>query len=300
MAIKTVRVQITGQWYALTLQANGKYEASITSPGTTSFNQPGGYYDVTVEATNTAGAVTTVNSSGLESLKLYVKERIAPVITILSPSVGAFVTNNKQPVVFTILDETNGSGVNVGSVVVKLDGVSVSSSEITHTSIDNGYSFTYTPSSALNDGSHVITISAADNDGNAAEEKTTSFTVDTVPPSLNIVAPTEEYISSKNNVVYSGVTNDATSSPVTIAVTLNGVPQPAPTVNSGGSFSGSFTDLSDGNYTAVFTATDSAGKSSSVTRNFTVDTSVPKIISAAVSPNPVDAGKTLIISVEVS
>ena len=86
MAIQQVRAQINGQWYTLTLQANGKYEASITAPGATSFNQPGGYYDVTVEATNTAGTTGTANAGTLDGLKLYVKETVAPVITILSPS----------------------------------------------------------------------------------------------------------------------------------------------------------------------------------------------------------------------
>src|SRR5699024_1458404 len=119
MAIKQVRAQVNGQWYVLTLQANGKYEASITAPGATSFNQPGGYYNVTVEATNTAGTAGTADAGTLDGLKLYVKETVPPVITILSPSSGAYVTNNKQPVVLTITDEAGGSGVKLDSVVVK-------------------------------------------------------------------------------------------------------------------------------------------------------------------------------------
>ena len=300
MAIQSVRAQINGQWYTLNYNAaNGKYEASITAPGQTSYNLPGGYYNVTVEATNTAGTTGTADASTLDGLKLYVHETVAPVITILSPSSGAHVANAQQPVVFTVTDETGGSGVDLDSVVVELDGVQASSSEITHSTITNGYSFTYTPSQAMGDGSHTVTVNASDNDGNAAAEKSTTFFVDTVPPSLNITAPADGEIFATSTVAYAGTTNDATSSPVTIAVTLNGEPQTAPTV-SGGAFSGSFTGLSDGAYTAVFKATDAAGKSSSVTRNFTVDTSVPQIISASITPNPVDAGQTMLISVEVS
>lgn len=299
MAIKQVRAQVNGQWYTLTLQANGKYEASITAPGATSFNQPGGYYNVTVEATNTAGSVGTANAGTLDGLKLYVKEKVPPVITVLSPSDGAYVTNNKQPVVFTITDEAGGSGVKLDSVVVKLDGTPVSAGEVTHSAISNGYSFTYTPSSPLGDGSRTVTVDATDNDGNAAAQKSTTFTVDTIPPTLNVTSPTEGFITSVAAIAVSGTTNDATSSPVTVKVSLNGADQGAVSVGGDGAFSKSVT-LAEGANVIVVTATDAAGKSSSVTRNVTLDTSIPQIINATITPNPVDAGQTMLISVEVS
>ena len=299
MAIQQVRAQVNGQWYTLTLQANGKYEASITAPGATSFNQPGGYYNVTVEATNAAGSTGTANASTLDGLKLYVKEKVPPVITILSPSGGAYVTNNKQPVVFTITDEAGGSGVKLDSVVVKLDGTPVSASEVTHSAVSNGYSFTYTPASPLSDGSRTVTVDATDNDGNAAAQKSTTFTVDTIPPTLNVTSPTDGLITSAAALTVSGTTNDATSSPVTVKISLNGADQGAVSVGGDGAFSKSIT-LVEGANTIVVTATDSAGKSSSVTRNVTLDTSVPQIVSATITPNPVDAGQTMLISVEVS
>lgn len=299
MAISQVRAQVNGQWYTLTLQSNGRYEASITAPGATSFNQPGGYYNVVVEATNTAGTSGTANASTTDGLKLYVKEKVPPTITILSPSGGAYVTNNKQPVVFTITDEAGGSGVNLDSVVVKLDGSPVSAGEVTHSAISNGYSFTYTPSTALGDGGHTVTVGASDNDGNAATQKSTTFTVDTIPPTLNVTSPTEGMITSATSITVSGTTNDATSSPVTVKISLNGADQGVVTVAANGTFSKSVT-LSEGANVIAITATDAAGKSSSVTRNVTLDTSVPQIVSATITPNPVDAGQTMLISVEVS
>ena len=299
MAISQVRAQINGQWYTLTLQANGKYEASITASGATSFNQPGGYYNVTVEATNTAGTTGTANAGTLDGLKLYVKEKVPPVITILSPSGGAYVTNNKQPVVFTITDEAGGSGVKLNSVAVKLDGSPVSAGEVTHSDISSGYSFTYTPGQALDDGSHTVTVDATDNDGNAAAQKSTTFKVDTIPPTLNVTSPTEGMITSTKSLTVSGTTNDATSSPVTVKISLNSADQGAVTVGGNGAFSKAVT-LEEGANAIVVTATDAAGKSSSVTRNVTLDSSVPKIVSATITPNPVDAGQTMLISVEVS
>lgn len=299
MAISTVRAQVNGTWHTLTYNsATGAYEATITAPGATSYNQSGGYYNVTVEATNTAGTVGTADGATLTGLRLVVKETVAPVITILSPSGGAYVSNSKQPVVFNITDESGGSGVNLDSVVVKLDGTAVAASTLSHTSVTNGYSFTYTPASALSDGAHTVAVSASDNDGNAATAKSTTFTVDTVPPTLNITAPADGLVTSASALTIKGTTNDATSSPVTVAITLNGKDQGSVTVASDGSFSKAVT-IAEGNNTIVITATDAAGKVSTVSRSVTLDTSVPEIVSAAITPNPVDTGATMIISVKI-
>ena len=80
MAIKTVQAIINGQAYTLTFNSGtGKYEATITAPGKTSFNQSGGYYNVEVKATNEAGSVGTADASTMAGLKLVVRERVAPV-----------------------------------------------------------------------------------------------------------------------------------------------------------------------------------------------------------------------------
>ena len=300
MAISQVRAKINGTWYTLTLNSStGKYEASITAPGATSYNQSGGYYNVTVEATNTAGTKGTADGSTLTGLRLVVREPIAPVITILSPSSGAYVTNSKQPVVVTVVDEAGGSGIDLNTLVVKQDGTTVASGTIAATAITNGYSVTYTPAAALGDGSHTVTVDVSDHDGHAATQKSTTYKVDTVTPTLNITSPTDGLItaSSKLNIV--GTTNDATSSPVSITIKLNGADQGSVTVGSDGTFSKSVT-LAEGSNTIEVTATDAAGKTSSVSRTVTLDTSVPKVVSASITPNPVDAGATMVISVEIT
>ena len=78
-----------------------------------------------------------------------------------------------------------------------------------------------------------------------------------------------------------------------IKITLNGADQGDVTVGAGGAFSKAVT-LAEGANTIVITATDAAGKVSTVTRNVTLDTSVP-----AITPNPVDAGATMAIAVEI-
>ena len=300
MAIKTVRAKVNGTWHNLTYNSSTKkWEASITAPGATSYNLPGGCYDIEVEATNDAGTTGTASAATLDGLKLVVREKVAPVITILSPSSGAYVTNSKQPVVFTVIDETGGSGVDLDTLVVKQDGVSAAASTLAKTAVTGGYSVTYTPAAALSDGSHTVTIDVSDHDGNAAAQKTTSYTVDTVPPTLNVTAPEAGLITNSASLTVRGTTNDATSSPVTVRVSLNGVDKGAATISADGSFTKALT-LANGSNTIVVTATDAAGKSSSVTRTVTLDTSVPVIQSAAVTPNPIDAGATMLISVVIA
>ena len=299
MAIKTVKATINGQTYDLTLNsASGKWEATITAPGKTSYNLAGGYYNVSVEATNEAGTKGSADASTVDGLKLVVKETVAPVITIVSPTAGAYVANSKQPVVFNITDETGGSGVDISTLVVKQDGTAVAAANITHTAITNGYSVTYTPSAALSDGSHTVTINCKDHDGNAATEKSTTYTVDTVPPTLNVTSPADGLITAASSVTVAGTTNDATSSPVVITISLNGTDQGTVAVGTGGTFSKVIT-LKEGSNTIIVKAKDASGKESSVTRTVTLDTSVPKITAATITPNPVDTGKTMVISVTI-
>lgn len=299
MAIKTVQAIINGQTYDLTLNSStGKWEATITAPNKTSFNQTGGYYNVQVKATNDAGTTGTADASKIDGLKLVVKERVAPVITIVSPTNGAYVINSKQPVVFTVTDEVDGSGVDLSTLVVKLDGTAVASSTLANTAITNGYQVTYTPATALTDGEHTVTIDVKDHDGNSATQKSTTYRVDTVPPTLNITSPADGLVTATAALTVAGTTNDATSSPVTITIKLNGTDQGAVTVGTNGSFSKSVT-LKEGSNTIVITATDAAGQTASVTRTVKLDTSTPSITAATITPNPVDAGKTMVISVTI-
>lgn len=299
MAINGVRVQINSTWYTLTYNSSsGKWEGTATAPGATSFNLSGGYYPVTVEAANTAGTVITADPSDAvvgDYLKLVVKETVAPVITISSPTNGAYVTNNQQPIVFQVLDESGGSGVNADSISVKLNGAEIT--DIVKTQITNGYSCTATPA-AMSDGSNTVTINASDNDGNFAAEKSVTFIVDTVAPTLNVTSPSDGLITANASVTVQGTTNDATSSPVSVDIKLNNVSQGAVTVGSNGSFSKTIT-LTEGENTIAVTSTDSAGRSTTVTRKVTLDTSVPKIVSVSVAPNPATTGATVIISVVV-
>ncbi len=304
MAISTVRVQINGTWTNLTYNSStGAYEATITAPSTTSYNRTGGYYPVTVEAKNTAGTVTTVNDSHAtlgSSCKLRVQERVKPTLTIVSPTSGARVTSNKQPIVFNVVDEAGGSGIDIQSVIVHLDDREQNELTLEKTAITNGYRYTFIPGTALSDGEHRFSAQVSDNDGNTSNYVDIIFTVDTVAPTLNITSPAEGLLTPSTSVVVAGTTNDATSSPVTLTMTLDSSAAQAVTVGTNGAFTKTFSSLSHGTHKVVIVAKDAAGKTTTITRNFIVDTSVPVISKITITPNPTDAGNTMKISVVVS
>lgn len=301
MSVQSVKAVVNGQ--TVNLQYNSgtqAWEATTTAPSLSSYNQPNHYYGVTITATDDSGNESTVSATSgefQEDLQLVVKEKVAPVITISSPSSGAHITNNKPTIQFSITDAD--SGVDPDTITIKIDNGSAITSGITKTASGKNYNCSYVPTTALSDGSHTIYINAKDHDGNAATQKSVAFTVDTVAPTLNVTSPTEGLKTNQSALTVSGTTNDATSSPVTVTIKLNSGSAEAVTVQSNGSFSKQLT-LANGDNTIVITATDSAGKSTSVTRHVTLDTGAPVFQSIELVPNPVDAGQTYIIRVKVT
>lgn len=300
MSVKTTQVTIKGQTYTLALDsATGKWKAQGTAPTESSYKQPGHFFGASVTATDEAGNVTTIDTSSegfATESRLQVREKVAPVIVITAPTSSALITNNKPQITFKVTD--NDSGVNPDTIKITIDSGTAIISGITKNAITGGYECTYTPTTALSDGSHTIKIDAKDFDENAATQKAVTFKIDTVPPVLSVTSPVHNLITNKAACTVAGTTNDVTSSPCKVTVKLNnGAAEEVP-VNSDGTFSKALT-LSNGVNTIVVVSTDSAGKSTTVTRTVTLDTTPPTIKSVVISPNPVDAGKTFTITVEV-
>lgn len=300
MAVKTVQVVINGQTHTLTYNATTKkYEATITAPSTSSYNQNGHYYNVKVKATDEAGNSVTKDATDTtlgSSLQLKVKEKVAPVISITAPSSSAKLTNNKPVINWTVTDAD--SGVNPSTIKLIIDSQTITTG-ITKTQSGKNYTCSYTPTTALSDGTHTIKVSASDYDGNVATQKSVTFTVDTVAPELSVSAPVDNLVTNQSSLVVKGTTNDVTSSPVTLTIKLNGGTEQTVEVGSDGSFTKTLT-LVTGENTIVITAKDGAGKTSTVTKKVVLDQTAPVIQSVTISPNPVNAGATYTISVEVT
>ena len=296
MSVKQEHAIGNGQTYTLTFNSNtGKYEATVTAPNKSSYSQSGHYYGITIKATDDAGNVTTKDATDSaigSSLRLTVKEKVAPVIAVTNPTASATLVNNKPTITWTVTDDD--SGVNPSTIGITIDSGSKITDGITKTAVTGGYNCSYIPATALTDGSHTIRFDASDYDGNAATQKSVTFKIDTVPPTLSVASPSDGYVTNKSTITVAGTTNDATSSPVTVMI--NGTPV---TVGSNGAFSTTVT-LSAGSNTITIVAKDSAGKTTTITRTVKYDPNPPKITAASVTPNPVDAGKTYVISVTVT
>lgn len=308
--ITSIVATVNGVSYDLTNSSGTLWTRSITAPTASSGSNnsgqgPGvgnaasglGYYPVTIVVTDAYGNSTTITTSTAslgESLKLEVLEKVAPVAAISYPSTGATISSATPTVEFTITD--SGSGVNGTEVYIQIDGgtatkISASVSGSTATG-------SYTLPSALSDGEHTIVIYGYDYDGNVSNSVSSTFIVDTTPPILNITAPEDNLKVNSRTGTVSGTTNDATSTPVTIAITVNGTDQGTVAIADDGSFSHSVS-YAEGTNAIVITATDSSGLTTSVTRTVEVSTSAPVVTAITLVPNPADAGATLVISVIV-
>lgn len=299
MALDKVEYSLDGQTYVLTKDSEtGKYKYAGIAPTKSSYNQPDHKYSSVLKATDKAGNVTAIDKNnatfGSEML-IDVNEKIPPVITPVLPGAGAYLTSHSVSIQFDVTD--NDSGVNPDSISLQIDGGEAITTGLTKSQISGGYQCTYT--ATIVDGNHTISINAEDNDGNAAIQKTVAFTVDTVPPELNVPTPADNQITNKQVGTVSGTTNDATSAPVTIQIKLNDVDQGTVPVAANGTFSKSVTYKNGANVIYV-KATDKAGKYSELTINVIYDPDAPVVHSVKFTPNPVAAGQPFTIEAEIT
>lgn len=300
MAIKSVKAVINGTTYNLTLDSSsGTYKATLVAPAESSYPLEGHYYPVKVTAEDTAGNTASADDKDPTlgaSLRLRVLEKDAPTITATYPTDGARIITSTPKITWTVLD--SGSGVDPSTLALTLNGVKITSG-ITAKPISGGYACEYTPTAALGEGNNAVAFDAADFDGNRATQVSVTFAVDTVAPTLNVSEPAEGLSTNEPACTVAGTTNDATSSPVSVSIKLNNVDQGTVTVGSSGAFSKVLT-LNEGQNTIEVTATDQAGKATTVTRHVELDTHAPVISGVTITTNPADSGKTLIISVTVT
>ena len=178
MAITQVRAQLGGIWYVLSYDETQRCYVAEIPAGETSADQPSGWYNVTVEATNDAGTTVSTDGNGLESLRLVVKDLTAPTLTLVSPPQG-YITTQTPEIVVDMTDDS--SGVNLETLAVSIDGES--ESNVNTSAITGGYRATISPT--LEDGLHTVEISVQDQDENIGV-LSLIYTVDTIPPKLAV------------------------------------------------------------------------------------------------------------------
>ena len=183
--------------------------------------------------------------------------------------------------------------------VLKVNGNVIDNSKVKWDDTEGGFIGTYTPETDLANGEYTVSVDCSDNDGNAAATATSTFTIDTAAPSLDLTSPEEGFETNKSSIEIKGTTNDEHSKPVRIDITLNGVDQGDVTVNEDGSFSKVINFTQQGANVIEVTATDSAGLLTKITRNVVFNTTAPVIKSVTIDHNPVYCGTVYEIIVEV-
>jgi hypothetical protein len=299
MAISTVKYMLNGQIITLTYdEASNSYKGTVTAPSTTSWNENDDHkYHGTVVATDDAGNSTTATVSNFDTLALRVLETTKPIISATYPTAGAYITNSKPTIKWTVTDAD--SGIDASTISITVDSTTITSG-ITTTATTNGYTCEYTPGTALSEGAHTFKFNVSDNDGNAATTTSVTCTIDTVPPTLSVPTPTDNLITNSRTVPFSLTTNDATSSPVTVTYQVDSGSAVSVTIDSSGNGSGNITlPDADGTYSIKFVSKDAAGKTTTITRTIKLDRAAPAIKSITLTPNPTNVGAAYTITVVV-
>lgn len=298
MAVKTAYVMFNSQKYVATYDEGSQtWSVEITAPSQSSWSQADHVFLAEIHAEDTAGNESIMNSTDEDygdQLKIRVLEKTKPTATITSPTEGAVLGASTQDIVMEIQD-SGGSGLNMSSVVFKLNSQTISEELSWQDGEDGKKTCTY-QASGLSDGANKVELQVSDNDGNVSANAVVNFVISTAAPTLNVTSPTNNLITNQNKVTVTG-TAAAGSDAVTLAeVTVNGE---AAVVGEGGAFSKEVS-LTEGDNTITVIAKDSLGKTTTVTRKVTLDTKAPVITEVIAEATTVDAGGRIHITFKVT
>lgn len=294
--IKQVYAMFNGQKVLASYdEATGFYIVETTAPATSSWGQPDHVYTMILHAEDVAGNSVSMDSTDPtygDQLKFRVLEKSKPTATIVSPTENSVLGNSTINVSLKVVD-AGDSGINLSSIVFKVDGTVEPVSGWT-SGEDGAYTATV-ELAELSDGAHKLTLDVSDNDGNAATQAVTNFVISTAAPSLDLTTPANNLVTNSNKVVVSG-TAVAGSYTTLAGVTVNGANV---TVESDGTFSHEVT-LTEGNNVITVVATDSIGKSTTVTRTVLLDTQAPIITDVSAVAVTVDASGKIKVTFKVT
>ena len=276
----------------------GLWDLDIPAGAESSYGQPNHTYPITLHAKDAAGNETVMQATDPtygDELNIRVLEKTKPTATIVSPTQGSVLGSATQDIVMELQD-AGGSGLNMASVIFKVNNVQVSSGLSWADGADGKKTCTYHATN-LSDGQNSASLQVTDNDGNVSDVDTVTFVISTAAPTLELTSPIEGMITNSNAVTVAGIAA-AGSTAVTLAeVTINGTPAD---VGEGGAFSEQVSGLPDGTNTITVVAKDSLGKTTTVVRHITVDTKAPIISDVEAEATTVNANGQIHITFKVT
>ncbi|WP_324286420.1 Ig-like domain-containing protein [Enterobacter hormaechei] len=290
---QTVTITFGGKNYTATVDAEGKWTATVPSADLTGLKEG----DASVQV-----SVTNVNGNSASAGREYSVDTTAPSVTINTIATDDILNATEAQSDLAI------SGTSTAEAGQTLT-VSLNGKDYTTTVSANGSWTLNVPAAdlaGLTDGSVTVTASVSDKAGNPASVDHT-LTVDVTVPAVTIhtVAGDDVINAAEHNqaqIVSGSATGAAAGDKVT--VTIGG--QTYTTVlDAAGNWSvgvpaSVISVLSDGTVTVTASVTDAAGNTGSGTHNVTVDTGLPSVSFNAISDdnvlNAVEKGQDLSVS----
>ncbi|WP_410025289.1 Ig-like domain-containing protein [Enterobacter hormaechei] len=290
---QTVTITFGGKSYTATVDAEGKWTATVPSADLTGLKDG----DASVQV-----SVTNVNGNSASAGREYSVDATAPSVTINTIATDDILNASEAQSDLAI---SGTSTAEAGQTVT----VSLNGKDYTTTVSANGSWTLNVPAAdlaGLTDGSVTVTASVSDKAGNPASVDH-ALTVDVTVPAVTIytVAGDDVINVAEHNqaqIISGSATGAAAGDKVT--VTIGG--QTYTTVlDAAGNWSvgvpaNVISGLSDGTVTVSVSVTDAAGNTGSGTHNVTVDTGLPSVSFNAISDdnvlNAVEKGQDLSVS----
>ncbi|KLW61974.1 hypothetical protein SK58_02682 [Enterobacter sp. BIDMC93] len=288
-----VTITFGGKNYTATVDAEGKWTATVPSADMTGLKDG----DASVQV-----SVTNVNGNSASAGREYSVDATAPSVTINTIATDDILNASEAQSDLAI---SGTSTAEAGQTVT----VSLNGKDYTTTVSANGSWTLNVPAAdlaGLTDGSVTVTAAVSDKAGNPASVDHT-LTVDVTVPAVTIhtVAGDDVINVAEHNQaqIISGSATGAAAGD-TVTVTIGG--QTYTTVlDAAGNWSvgvpaSVISGLSDGSVTVTASVTDAAGNTGSGTHNVTVDTGLPSVSFNAISDdnvlNAVEKGQDLSVS----
>lgn len=227
----------------------GEWLTALTN-STTFSSVPEGLHTVDVMATDLAG------NSDTDSVTFSV-DGSSPVIDIVSPTDGELLPVDSVVAEWEVTD--GGSGVS--TVEYKLDA----SAWVPTTAAGTA------TLSDLTEGAHTFSVRAEDYVGNTATASV-SFSIDTLPPTVDITSPAEGAVISSSDVTVEYDISGTGSAVDSVEISLDGGAWEAAGMNSE-----LLQSLDEGDHAVSVRATDEAGHQATDSVSFTVDLGAPVV-----------------------
>ncbi len=277
---QTVHISFGGRLYTATVDASGRWTATVPSADLGSLKDG----DASVQV-----SVTNVNGNSASAGREYSVDATAPTLSIEIVSGNNIINAAEAQQDLVVNGVTNAEAGQ--TVTVTLNGVSYT------TAVQAGGAWSVTVPSAdlgaISDGSYALSASVSDKAGNPASADR-DVLVDTTVPQLTIHAVSDDdVINSVEHaqalIVTGSVTGAAAGDVVT--VTLNNKSYTA-TLDASGSWSvgvpaADVSALAAGDHAITAALTDKAGNSSSATRDVEVNLTAPVLTIDTVSDDDV-------------